>query len=66
MERRFAVRLSEVMADAEVFAGMLARIERFVEPFAGALVRCERRRHVREYVAGLLSNVDRKNAESIA
>jgi SRSO17 transposase len=70
MERRFEVRLGELLADAEVnpevFAGMLARIERFVEPFAAALVRCEQRRHVAEYVAGLLSNVDRKNAESIA
>ena len=45
---------------------MMPRIERFVEPFAAALVRCEQRRHVSEYVAGLLSGVDRKNAESIA
>lgn len=70
MERRFKVRLREVVADAvvvpEVFAGLVRRIERFVEPFAAALVRCEQRRHVGEYVAGLLSGVDRKNAESIA
>ncbi|MDZ4779084.1 MAG: IS701 family transposase [Planctomycetia bacterium] len=70
MERRFKVRLRELVEDAvvapEVFAGLLPRIERFVAPFAAALVRCEQRRHVSEYVAGLLSGVDRKNAESIA
>ena len=40
MERRFQVRLRELVEDAvvapEVFAGMMPRIERFVEPFAAA------------------------------
>jgi len=70
MERRFEVRLERLMHDAvlnpEVFRGMLGRLERFVDPFVERLKRCEQRQHAWEYVAGLLSDVERKNAESIA
>jgi SRSO17 transposase len=70
MERRFEVRLERLMDDAvvepEVFRGMLGRLERFVDPFAERLRRCEQRRHAWEYIAGLLSDVTRKNMESIA
>lgn len=70
MERRFEVRLRELLADAvvspETFRGMLGRLERFVEPFAACLRTPEQQRHIREYAAGLLSNVGRKNVESIA
>jgi SRSO17 transposase len=70
MERRFEVRLERLMDDAvlnpEVFRGMLGRLERFVDPFVERLKRCEQRQHAKEYVAGLLSDVERKNAESIA
>ena len=70
MERRFEVRLDELISGAEVDPGlprgMVGRLERFVEPFAALLRRCEQRRHAQEYVVGLLSNVKRKNAESIA
>ena len=70
MERRFEVRLERLMDDAvlnpEVFRGMLGRLERFVDPFVERLKRCEQRQHAWEYVAGLLSDVERKNAESIA
>ncbi len=70
MERRFEVRLEELLDDAVldplVTRGMLDRLERFVEPFAGALMSPEQGRHAWEYVAGLFSHVKRKNAESIA
>src|ERR1700716_2671522 len=70
MERRYELRMKELLADAVVpprtFLGMLARLERFVEPFAASLATSEQRRHVREYVAGLLSNLSRKNIESVA
>jgi len=70
MERRFEVRLERLMDDAvldpEVFRGMLGRLERFVDPFAARLKRCEQRQHAWEYIAGLLSDAERKNAESIA
>jgi SRSO17 transposase len=70
MERRFEVRLERLMDDAvlnpEVIRGMLGHLERFVDPFVARLKRCEQRQHAWEYVAGLLSDVERKNAESIA
>jgi len=45
---------------------MLDRLERFVEPFAETLMSPEQGRHAWEYVAGLFSDVKRKNAETIA
>jgi SRSO17 transposase len=70
MERRFAARLAELLDDAivnpAVLRDMLPRLERFVEPFAALLATTEQRAHLHEYVAGLVSNVKRKNVESIA
>jgi len=70
MERRFAVRFQEMQSEAEVkpasLNGVLERLERFVEPFAASLRCAEQRQHAQEYVAGLVSNVERKNVESIA
>jgi SRSO17 transposase len=70
MERRFEVRLQELLDDAVlqpgVTRGMLERLERFVEPFAGVLRSAEQGRHAWEYMAGLFSDVKRKNAETIA
>jgi len=70
MERRFEVRLRELLDDAvvepECLVGMLARLERFVEPFAACLTRCKQRTLTHTYVAGLVSRVEKKNVESIA
>ena len=70
MERRFEVRKEELLAGCEVppelFDGMLWRLGKFVEPFLGSLFRSEGREHTNTYVAGLLSNLKRKNAEAIA
>ncbi len=70
MERRFEVRLEELLDDAVLDAripnGMLDRLERFVGPFAACLTSSEQREHVREYVAGLCSDVKRKSSETIA
>lgn len=70
MERRFKVRYEELMADAEVkpeaLEGVLKRLRVFVQPFAGSLEYSEQRDHLQEYVAGLVSNVKRKNIETIA
>lgn len=70
MERRYKVRLQELLDDAVVepgqCQGMLARLERFVEPFAACLVRGKQRTLAQRYVAGLASQVERKNVESIA
>jgi SRSO17 transposase len=70
MERRFAARLEDLLDEATVnpavLRDMLPRLERFVEPFAALLATPEQGRHLHEYVSGLVSNVKRKNAESIA
>ena len=70
MERRFELRLGELLEDAvldpRVPEGMLDRLERFVEPFSECLGSSEQRQHVWEYVGGLFSDVKRKSAESIA
>src|SRR5271165_6608587 len=70
MERRFQVRLDELLKDAviapAVFRGVLPRLEKFVEPFAACLHEPEQREHVQEYVAGLVSSLERKNVEAIA
>jgi SRSO17 transposase len=70
MERRYQVRLRELLDDAVVapgqLRGMLVRLEQFVEPFAAHLVRCKQRTLAQRYVAGLVSHVERKNVESIA
>jgi SRSO17 transposase len=70
MDRRFAARFQEAMDGAvvppEQLQGLLSRLERFLEPFAGALNRVEQRQHCHEYLAGLVSTLERKNVESIA
>jgi SRSO17 transposase len=70
MERRFAARLKELLDDATVspavLRDMLPRLERFVEPFAALLATPEQQTHLHEYVAGLVSNLERKNVEEIA
>ena len=70
MERRYAIRFRELLDDAVVepehLRGMLTRLEQFVVPFAACLVRCKQRELTQQYVAGLVSAVERKNVESIA
>jgi len=70
MNRRFAARRDELLADAEVdpaiLRGVLPRLERFLDPFVEHMQRHEQSQHARHYVAGLLSDLDDKNVESIA
>jgi SRSO17 transposase len=70
MDRRFAVRYEELMIEAEVkpeaLEGVLERLREFVQPFAASLEHAAQRDHLEEYVTGLVSNVKRKNIESIA
>ena len=70
MERRFELRKEELLADCHVhsavFDGMMDRLDRFAEPFAARLRRPEQREHAQSYLRGLLSDVERKNAETIA
>jgi SRSO17 transposase len=70
MDRRFELRKAEMLTDCEVspavFRGVLARLEVFAKPFVTCLRRPEQRKHAHTYLGGLLSDVERKNAEAIA
>jgi SRSO17 transposase len=70
MERRFRLRLGELLDDAQVppglLRGVLPRLEAFVAPFAAALDTPEQRTHSQLYVCGLLSDLKSKDVESIA
>ncbi len=70
MERRFEVRKRNILQEAEiqpeVSEGMLKRLEHFAQPFVASLGRPEPRENARIYLCGLLSDLERKNTESIA
>ena len=70
MEPRFERRKEQLLAGCQVpptlFRGAMNRLETFAGPFAASLPSPESRGHTRTYLAGLLSDVERKNAESIA
>jgi SRSO17 transposase len=70
MDRRFAYRMEQLLdqatVDPAVVRGMLPRLERFVQPFAACLQTPEQRTRTQQYVAGLMSDLEKKNAETIA
>lgn len=70
MERRFAARMQQALDDAVVdpaiFRGVEGRLEEFLEPFVACLREAEQKTHARTYVRGLVSDLKRKNVESIA
>jgi SRSO17 transposase len=70
MERRFRVRLDELLSDADISSGLLRgvmpRLESFLDPFVAMLKEAEQRTNARHYVSGLMSDLDSKDVESIA
>jgi SRSO17 transposase len=70
MDDRFARRKAELLAECkvspEVFAGLLERLQPFAQPFINCLARSEQAEHAKRYLGGLLSDIERKNCESIA
>ena len=70
MERRFKVRKQEILKEADikpqVVNGMLKRLEQFAKPFIETFGRREPKENARMYMCGLLSDLERKNIESIA
>jgi SRSO17 transposase len=70
MERRFELRLEEMLQECEVspelMQGVAERLNQFVEPFAALLTQPAQRRRAAEYLSGLVSDLERKNVESIA
>ncbi len=70
MERRFRIRLAELLDDAEVppglLRGVLPRLQAFLEPFVQALHTSQQRTNAQHYVQGLVSDLKSKDVESIA
>jgi len=70
MEARFTARKREIEQDAKIAKGCLAganqRLEKFLRPFGDLLPRSETRENALVFVRGLLSDLQRKNTESIA
>jgi len=70
MERRFEVRKQQILKETEiqpqVIQGMLKRLEQFIKPFINSLGRAEPKVNAQFYISGLLSDLERKNIESIA
>jgi SRSO17 transposase len=70
MHWRYRLRTQQLLDEChigpEVFDGGLERLAEFARPFAECLVRQEQRDHARTYLAGLISDLERKNTESIA
>ena len=58
--------ISECTVPPQVFERVMPRLERFMAPFVERLFRKEQVEHANMFVQGLLSSLDRKNAESIA
>ncbi len=58
--------LDECEIGPEVFEGGLERLAAFARPFVECLVRQEQRAHAQTYLAGLVSDLKHKTAESIA
>jgi SRSO17 transposase len=69
MERRFQARLDELLDDADVslslLRGVLPRLSEFLHPFIDPLLTAQRA-NATDYVEGLLSDLQSKDAESIA
>ena len=70
MERRYDARKREILEDSklapQVTRRMFNRLVEFSQPFVSTLGRLETRNHAHEYLQGLLSDLKRKNIESIA
>ena len=70
MDARYGERLEALLGEAQVETEMLegipGRLEEFVEPFTRSILQAKQRRRAAEFIGGLMSDVERKNAESIA
>lgn len=70
MERRFAERKQQMLAECQVspqlVEGITERLREFIKPFAAGLSVSKQEEHAQDYIAGLVSDLERKNVESIA
>jgi len=70
MEARYAARKSQLLEECqvapEIFEQVMPRLEAFMKPFVSIFQGQAADQHAKTYVHGLLSNLERKNVESIA
>jgi len=70
MEQRFELRKREIEQDAQIpplaLAGSVRQLQQFGKPFFEHFRRSETREHAQIFLEGLLSDLPRKNIESIA
>ena len=70
MEQRFQIRKQEMLAQCKVapqiFSNMIRRLDTFAKKYVSHLRRKEQRAHARLYLGGLMSDLERKNIESMA
>jgi len=70
MEGRYAARKSQLLDECqvapEIFEQVMPRLEAFMKPFVRIFQGQAADQHAKTYVCGLLSNLERKNVESIA
>ena len=70
MAPRFEIRRKQLLKEAEikpqVYEGMLERLPSFLNPYLECVGRRENREHLQRYLQGLISDVERKNVETIA
>src|SRR6266581_1075662 len=70
MEARYALRKSQLLDECqiapEIFEQVIPRLSTFMKPFVRIFQGQAANQHAKTYVCGLLSNVERKNIESIA
>ncbi len=70
MDRRFALRKEQMLEQCKVRPNQVKRLPSelsdFLRPFAECLADDHQRQHSQQFCEGLLSNVNRKNTESIA
>ena len=58
--------MSQAQVAPDLVDGLLRRLDLFIVPFAPTLSEPEQQQHATQYVAGLLSGLERKTAEGIA
>jgi len=70
MDRRFEARKKKLIDDSKiegaVFKGAMDRLTVFAKPFMDLMPRIEQRKHMQVFIEGLMSDLERKNIESIA
>jgi SRSO17 transposase len=70
MDARYSIRKNQLLQECqvapEIFDQVLPRLHTFMEPFVAPFQGQALTQHAKTYVSGLLSDVERKNVESIA